>query len=232
MKYAVVDFRISEEEMKNLINFGYKLLLCPPSNLLYDAVCGHPDMLMHIIEKNQVVVHRDMPFDFIEKLKGTGINVSLSKSSLTDSYPEDIILNALTISNLFVHNIKHTDENLLNYIKSKKLIQVKQGYTKCSTAVVSNTAAITSDKTIAKALTKEDIDVLLLPPGDILLPGLNYGFIGGCCGLIDKNTLAFYGDLTYYAYGKEVMNFLKKHNVVPVFLRKGKLIDRGSIFVI
>ena len=136
----------------------------------------------------------------------------------------------MSIGNLFIHSVNYTDTNLLSLLKNKKLINVKQGYTKCSTCIVNNHAIITSDISIAKALSLEKIDVLLIPPGDILLPGLNYGFIGGATGLIEDNVLAFYGHLDYYLYGKEVLKFLNKHKVEPVFLRNGKLIDRGSIF--
>ena len=59
--------------------------------------------------------------------------------------------------------------------------------------------------------SEENIDVLLLPPGDIILPGLNYGFIGGGCGLIEEGLLAFYGHLDNYLYRNEVKVFLKKH---------------------
>lgn len=232
MKYAIVDFRIDVEEKKSLQKLGCEVLVCPPSDLLYDAICGHPDILLHIIDNQNIIVHKDMNEDFIELLRSLNLNVTLSKRSLKSNYPYDIILNSLNFSDLFVHNLKFTDSNLLRCMSNKKLISVKQGYTKCSTVVVNENAVITSDKTIASALVKEDIDVLLLPPGDILLPGLNYGFIGGCCGLLDRNTLAFYGDLSYYKYGNDIISFLKKHSVEPVFLREGKLIDRGSLFVI
>ncbi|ABK60593.1 DUF6873 family GME fold protein [Clostridium novyi] len=232
MKTLIVDYRISEEEKSFLINLGYKIITCPSSNKLYYAICGHPDILMHIINKKNIIVHKDTPNNFIESLKTLGMNVILSKNSLDSKYPKDIILNAVNLSDYFVHYLKNTDKVLLNEIKKekKKLINTKQGYTKCSTAIVNDNAIMTSDTTIAKALKDENIDVLLLPPGDIELPGLDYGFIGGTCGLIENNTLAFYGDLKNYIYGKEVLNFLKKHKVEPVFLRKGKLIDRGSIF--
>jgi hypothetical protein len=121
---------------------------------------------------------------------------------------------------------------LKELVQHKILINVKQGYTKCSTAIISNNAVMTSDKGIAKALSTNGIDVLLLPPGDILLPGLDYGFIGGTCGMIDERTIAFFGDLYKYAWGHEVLKFLEKHKVHPIFLGKGKLIDRGSIFTI
>ena len=229
MKNLIVDFRIHNEEKKYLISRGYNLLICPPSNLLYEAVCGHPDMLMHILDNN-IMVHKDMDSEFIQKLDLLNYKVYKSNSTLQSTYPYNICLNALCIGNLFVHSINFTDTNLLSLLKNKKLINVKQGYTKCSTCIVNNHAIITSDVSIAKALSLEKIDVLLIPPGDILLPGLNYGFIGGATGLIEDNVLAFYGHLDHYLYGKEVLKFLNKHKVEPVFLRNGKLIDRGSIF--
>lgn len=232
MKHAIIDFRTNDEEKSTLIKLGYELLICPPSKLLYDAVCGHPDILLHIIDSKNILVHRDMDKNFVDILNKLGFNVVFSENNLKEFYPDDIILNSICLSNLFIHNIKYTDPNLLKYMINKKLINVKQGYTKCSTALVRNNAVMTSDKSIAKALSQENIDVLLLPPGDILLPGLNYGFIGGCCGLLDEHSMAFYGDLNYYAYGKNVMDFLKKYDVKPIFLRKGKLIDRGSLFVV
>lgn len=45
---------------------------------------------------------------------------------------------------------------------------------------------------IYKTLIKENFDVLLIPFGDIELPGLNYGFIGGVGGMISSNSMAFF----------------------------------------
>ncbi|MBU3092466.1 hypothetical protein K2F40_03500 [Clostridium sp. CM028] len=229
MKNIIVDFRIHNEEKEYLVSRGYNLLICPPSNILYEAVCGHPDMLMHILGKD-IIVHKDMDNEFILSLILLNYKVYKSNSTLKDKYPYDICLNSLSLGNLFIHSVNFTDTNLLSLLKTRKLINVKQGYTKCSTCIVNDHAVITSDVSIAKALSIEKIDILLIPPGDIILPGLNYGFIGGVTGLIEDNVLAFYGHLDHYLYGKEVLNFLNKHKVEPVFLRNGKLIDRGSIF--
>ena len=229
MNIVFVDYRIDIIEKEKLQRLGYEVLEVPPSKLLYEAVCGHPDMLLHVIDKKKILVHKDMDINFINNLFNIGYDVLVSGSSLRTNYPFDIILNAVNLDNLFIHNLKYTDTNLLKYVKNKKNKNVKQGYTKCSTAIVSNNAIMTSDKNIASCAVEEGIDTLILPPGDILLPGLNYGFIGGCCGLLENNLLAFYGNLNCYAYGNEIMEFLKKHKVEPVFLRNGKLIDRGSI---
>lgn len=232
MKSVVVDYRISEEEKNEIHKLGYGILVCPPSDDLYDAVCGHPDMLMHIIDSSNIIVHRNMPETFIRALEKLGYNVYLSKKALKNAYPHDIILNALNIGNLFVHNLNNTDENLLHLLSCKKLLNVKQGYTKCSTAVLNENAVMTSDKGISDMLSTNNLDVLLLPPGDILLPGLSYGFIGGTCGMFSERSIAFYGQLSEYKYGEEVLKFLKKYDIEPVYLRKGKLIDRGSLFTI
>lgn len=230
MNTVLVDFRISEIEKENLAKLGFEVLTVPPSKVLYEAVCGHPDMLLHKIDNNNVIVHKDMETNFIEKLKKHNLNIFHSANELQKSYPFNIILNAVNLSSLFIHNVKYTDSTLLQYVKDKKIKNVKQGYSKCSTAIVAEDAIMTNDKSIAGCASEEGIDVLLLSPGDILLPGINYGFIGGCCGLLEERLLGFYGSLEHYAFGKEVLNFLKKHSVEPVFLSNKKLIDRGTIF--
>lgn len=232
MRAVLVDYRITQEERENIEALNFEVLIVPPLKLLYDAVCGHPDMLLNIIDGNTIIVHKEMDLNFIEKLKKYNYKLLYSENRLKSNYPFDIVLNAVNLENLFIHNIKYTDKILLSNVMHKKINSVSQGYTKCSTAIVSNNAVMTSDSGIAKAFNKENIDVLLLPPGDILLPKLNYGFIGGCCGLLEQGLLAFYGDLNNYSFKDEVYKFLKKHKVEPITLSKGKLIDRGSILVI
>lgn len=229
MKTLFVDNRIAIEEFNILKKLNYKIIKVPSCNKLYNAIKGHPDILLHIQDKNSIIVHKDIPKDFITLLKHNGFNVTLSTYSLDSKYPNDIFLNAVSFKNYFIHNTNYTDPILLKLNNYKKLINVKQGYTKCSTCIVNDNSIITSDTNIAKHLTSNNFNVLLIPPGDIILEGLDYGFIGGCSGLIEKNVLAFYGNLSYYKYGKEVLNFLKENKVEPLYLRNGKLIDRGSI---
>jgi hypothetical protein len=232
MKTAIVDFRITSEEVESLKNLGLNIIYCQPCHSLYESVCGHPDMQLTIIDNKNIVIHNHMDKKTIELLTLLGITLIYSEKELNENYPQDIILNSLDIGDIFIHKINSTDPALLRMVKNKKNLNVKQGYTKCSTAVLSNKAAITSDLGIASALRKEGVDVLTIPPGDIDLPGLNYGFIGGTCGLIDESRLAFFGELEHYMHGSKVLSFLEKHNVTPVYLKKGRLIDRGTLFCI
>lgn len=231
MNTIIVDYRTSDKEMYILESLNLNILKCPEYPNVYDAIKGHPDIQI-FISKNCVVVHKDMNKSFIDQLLALNINVIVSKNRLTNKYPGNISLNVVNLENYFLHNLTYTDKTIFQFTKNKKLINVKQGYTKCSTAIINDHAIITSDPSIYKAVKETDIDVLFIPPGDIELPGLNYGFIGGTCGLIDDNRLAFFGNLKYYEYGEDVINFLKKHNITPIYLRDDKLIDRGSILKI
>lgn len=229
MKYIFIDERSSKEETTELKKFG-NVIKIPTYNKLYESIQGHVDILLSLLNDKTLLFHRNIDKNFVDGITKLGFTVKFTNKSLEKSYPKDIILNGVNLKDYFIHNIKYTDSILLDNVRDKKLINVKQGYTKCSVAIVNDKAIITSDIAIAKTLEAYNFDVLLLPPGDILLEGLNYGFIGGTCGLVDKNILAFFGSLDKYAYGREVKEFLKKHNVEPYYLSDGTLIDRGSIF--
>lgn len=228
MKYIFIDERSSDEQVNELNNFG-KVVKIPVYNKLYESIQGHVDILLSLLNDKEFLFHKDIDKTFVREIMKLGFAVKLTNNSLGEAYPKNIILNGVNLKNHFIHNLKYTDPILLDSVKGKTLINVKQGYSKCSVAIVQDNAIITSDISIAKELNKHSFDVLLLPPGDIILEGLNYGFIGGTCGLVDKDVLAFFGTLEKYAYGKEVKEFLKRHKVEPYFLSDTKLIDRGSI---
>lgn len=226
-----IDYRTTKKEKDTLISLGAELIEVPKSPILYDAISGHPDIQVNIIDRNKkkIIINRNLSDDFKKLISYYNISYIESKNSLKEIYPNNIILNSLNLENYFIHNLKFTDPNLLDLVKNKKLINVKQGYTNCSVLKVNEKSFITSDNGIYRKLIKENFDVLLIPPGDIILDGFNYGFIGGTGGLISDNTLVFFGSLDEFNYGALVKNFLKKHNINPIYLSDGKLHDRGSI---
>ena len=76
---------------------------------------------------------------------------------------------------------------------------------------------------------KYGIDVLLISPGYIDLPGLDYGFIGGASGLIGKNKLFFTGRLNAHPDYNRIVDFLQKNKSKPIFSNREQPIDLGSI---
>ena len=143
MKVAFVDERIEFEELENLHKLNIKVIKVPKTDLTYEAVSGHPDILMHICD-DKVILHKDIDKAFLHHLESLNLNVLLSKKSIGYKYPNNIILNGVSTSEFFIHNTKYTDEKLLTLIGNKQIVNVPQGYTKCSTAVVSNKAIMTS----------------------------------------------------------------------------------------
>lgn len=230
MNISFVDSRITNYELENLKKQNLELIRVPKSEFLYDSICAHPDVQLHIENSKNIIIAKNSTLDLSSY--NIDINIKKSKKLLEKKYPNNIFLNAINLKDFFIHNLKYTDDILLSSVKDKNLINIKQGYTKCSCAIVNDNALITSDVGIYNALKPYPIDVLLIPSGDIELSDFPYGFIGGTCGLISKNKMAFFGNLKYHTYGKDIIDFLKKYDVEYISLADNNLIDRGSILTL
>ena len=226
-----VDYRTTENEINSLKKLNYDVIKIPKDNNLYEAINGHTDIQLNILNKNTLIINKNIDLSFRELLKTKNINFIESDSTLSSKYPNNISLNAYITNNYLVHNLKFTDKKILEYCKNKKTINVNQGYTKCSILPLREKVIITNDTGIYNTLKNENFDILLLPFGDIELSGFNYGFIGGVGGIISNDSMAFFGSLDNYAFGNEVKKFLYKYDIKPIYLSNTKLIDRGSLLV-
>ena len=226
-----VDYRTTENEINSLKKLNYDVIKIPKDNNLYEAINGHTDIQLNILNKNTLIINKNINLSFKELLKTKNINFIESNSTLSSKYPSNISLNAYITDNYLVHNLKFTDKKILEYCKNKKTINVNQGYTKCSILPLREKVIITNDTGIYNTLKNEGFDILLLPFGDIELSGFNYGFIGGVGGMISNDSMAFFGSLDNYAFGNEVKKFLYKYDIKPIYLSNTKLIDRGSLLV-
>ena len=193
-------------------------------------VASHADLLLHHLGHHKIVAAKG-DGDYINQLKQLGFQISLSEKKLDHNYPDDIPLDCLRVGKYLFGKAKHIDPIILKYCHDNKIeiVDVKQGYTKCSACIVNENTIITSDIGVEKACRGKGMDTLLIQNGDLSLPGYDYGFIGGCTGLIDKHTLAMAGDITYHPDGKRIINFLHAHDVTAVALQKGIPIDIGGI---
>lgn len=147
-------------------------------------------------------------------------------------YPENILLNFLFLNNTLYGKLSAIDKNLLDYCKENSIrtVNINQGYARCSTLVINNNTVITSDLSIEKALKNDEVEVLLISSGNIVLDGYNYGFIGGAGGKIDENTVAFFGNIQNHPDYILIEEFCKKHNVtIKVICKDMPLTDIGGI---
>ncbi|MCT4594110.1 MAG: hypothetical protein N4A57_07575 [Anaeromicrobium sp.] len=233
MKKALIDGRASEELIKNLEKLNIKAIKTPKCKELYRAICSHVDILSYKVDNTNVIVAPNI-YDFIrEELSKNEISPIKGRTLLKSNYPYDIAYNVARVGKYAIHNFKYTDKLVLEHLKKEEveLINVKQGYSKCSICVVNEKAVITSDRGIANTLKDYDIDLLLISLGHIKLDGLDHGFIGGCTGNINNKQLLFTGTLSNHPDENRILNFLKKHGIEPMFLSEDNLIDLGTIFI-
>ncbi len=193
---------------------GYVLELISSEDLVDPAISCHPDVFMC-----RLGVGHAAPL------------VEASKEELGMGYPAEAAFNAACTGKYFIHNLKITTPRLLSTARSTgmKLIHVPQGYAKCSTVIVDERSIITYDRGIAQAcIDASDLDVLLVSPGHVLLPGYDTGFIGGCSGRIDDEVI-FNGDLSAHPDFGQIRNFIESRGLKCIWFEDYPLTDIGSI---
>lgn len=228
---VIVDGRVSKEIISNLKKLNLTIIPTIRHPKLYDSISFHPDIVIHPINYNALIIAPNV-FDYYSTmLTNTSIKLIKGEKVLKRNYPNNIAYNVARIGKYAIHNIKYTDEKLVYYLKKEGIdfINVNQGYTKCSVAVIDSNAIITSDLSIYKECKKLNIDILLVKEGYISLPGLNYGFIGGCTGMLSEKEILFSGDYTNHPDKEKINTFLNKYNKKPVMLSNKEIIDIGSI---
>ncbi len=233
---ALIDWRASQKTLEALKKYGFETVLMPPSPLLQTGVASHTDMLI-FIGFGRLFCHTsyyESNKDLIEYIAKKGnLILSLSDEEWAQNYPLDVLFNACLIGNKLICNEKTVSRDILRAAREARyeIINVNQGYTKCSVCVVSDNAIITSDKHIAKTCKNFGIDVLLIPEGHISLPPYDFGFIGGASGL-SKNNVFFCGSLDTHPDGERIKDFCKSHGKNAISLSDDKLQDVGSIMFI
>lgn len=231
VKLVAIDYRTDKEIVKSLKDMDIDIIKTISCNALYDSINGHPDILMHHVGGKLIVLAPNVYESLGPILVKKGFAVTKGDAWLRRNYPNNVAYNVLRIGEYAFHNLKYTDRQIrLLYEKMNiKLKHVNQGYTKCTVALVNESAVITSDTKIAKEFEKFNIESLLIKPGGIKLFGLDYGFIGGSSGLISQKEIAFTGSLKGLGDYDRILEFLDKKGVSVKMLSSKKIIDIGSI---
>ena len=231
VRLALVDPRMPEYMKRFLNDRGVETVDGFRSKMTYEAISGHPDISFCHVGGSKAVVSPESFEYYVKELSRNGFEVIRGKKSPRSKYPDNICYNAAIIGRHVIHKLSHIDEVLLNELEFKDIekINVKQGYSKCSICIVGENAIITADSKINEAARKNGVDSLLVRPGGIALDGFEYGFIGGCSGLISENEIFFAGDISTHQDYSLIMDFLDKNGKTAVCCEKQKLLDVGSI---
>ncbi len=226
-KTVVIDSRIDIESEEMLYKMGIKTIKIPQNNLFDKPISAHPDMFCVKIKEKRFVDKRIAHlFDFwdVEIISREVQNGQAYK------YPYDVGFNCAVMGNHIICNKQYTASEILQYSNEQNMniINVKQGYAKCSTCIVDDNSIITEDESIAKAARNFGINVLMINKGFVKLDRYDYGFIGGASGLIN-NRLLFNGDIKMHPNYNEIKRFCTSRNVEIISLNSKQLYDIGSI---
>ena len=193
MKYCIID--TSDRQIYNkLSEFGFKCINVISSDCVSPPICRHTDVLYKKLDNNTIVISACQK-ENLSILEGLGYKVIINEH-LKSGYKTESYLNYIINKKYCIFNPNTAELPPEKYLNGIKKISVNQGYTGCSTITVTEDAYITDDAGIYRTLSNNRIDCLLIPKGDILLPGYNYGFIGGASVKISDREILFFGDFT------------------------------------
>ena len=208
---------------------GYEVIPSDRVSCFIEYEQDHADMQCLVIDNTAFVL--ECCQKLLNRL-GNSVPVIRCKSPSEGKYPHNISLNAALVGNHLICRVESLDEQVKKYCEehSYQLINVNQGYAKCSCAIVSDNAIITADNGIYNSLRETKIEVLMVEQGRVGLKGADYGFIGGASGYDkDRRTLYFCGDITHHPDCDHINNFCKDHGTKIVSLSDGEFTDIGGI---
>ena len=213
----VISERAHQETFDYFKSKGFELIKFRDQLKPYEGVSHHPDMFMFY---DDVL--------FVEK------NISIEGKkceAIGHKYPETVKFNIAKIGDYIICKYDMISEVIKEHIEHKgyTVINVNQGYSKCSTAIVGD-SFITSDKGIYDACRDKNINGLLIRPGYIELPDLDYGFIGGTCVSFD-DVVYFNGDVTRHPDYEIIKSFIEKIDKKIEYINI-PLTDIGSFIII
>lgn len=228
---ALVDKRLSRSMEDELRKRNIEIIKTVKCDRVYESISYHPDISLCNLGYGNIVVEPSLYKHYNELLEKYDFNIIKGETILQEKYPSDIAYNVAIVGNYAIHNFKYTDKKILEFIENNGLekINVEQGYSKCSICIVDDSSVITSDKGIYNKLINTELECLLIEAGHIKLFGMNYGFIGGCTGLISKSELAFFGDIRKHPSYSDIKYFLDKKGKKIVVLGEEELLDLGSL---
>ncbi len=231
---VIIDRRTPRDCQAALIQRGFEIIALPPFPCLPQPVASHPDMLIFFTDKHLITHKSYYPIaqDQLNLIaQKSGRELLLTDEPIGSVYPSDVLLNAAVVGNTVIGSERAMSAQIKEYCTAcrKQIINVKQGYAKCSVCIIDDDAIITSDIGITDKAKKAGIDTLTVTPGHVHLDGYDCGFIGGASGLY-RGTVYFCGNIDRHPDADAIRAFCQKHGKEAVSLSSEELFDVGTLF--
>lgn len=217
--------------VNELQRLGIRTIISKRLDSVEGSESSHADMSLFHVGDEFIYASVNISQVLRDELISEGMKITYTEKPVTAKAP---CLNVCLIGNKVICNTRLADSGLIEKLSAsgKHILHTNQGYTKCSAAIVNENAVITADNSISELCRKNNMDVLHIEYGHIMLEGYPYGFIGGSCGLLSKDTLAFFGNIKEHPDYDNIRSFAKDHGVDIISLTNKKLYDVGGIISI
>lgn len=220
---------ISRDSIRYLNNMNINVIFSCENNNVLRSLRYHADMQISFVEPGKAVCAPECYQYYKSALMNCDCEIMAGDTILSCNYPGDIAYNIIVAEKTAIHNFRYTDPKILNFISSKKCVNVSQGYTACTLCMINENAFITSDRGIKRTLVGLGADVLLIDDSQIRLKGFEHGFFGGASVMLSENILAVNGNVMNLSDGCAVCNFCAGYGVDVISLSDEYVTDVGSI---
>ena len=239
MKYAIIDFRMRSVEKEFIKSLGYELIENNFNLDVYDEISAHVDI--YYLKVGRVL------FAAPERADKLPFAATTCVTHVGGKYPLDVPYNVCIVGNNAVHNFKYTDEVIKTYLINSgyRLIDVGQGYARCSTFPVDDNSCITSDIGVARALMDAGIEVLYVSEPDVKLKtrtnkifekqsqmsfmdSTMEGFIGGAMARFG-DTVVLFGDVNNLINANKIKSFIEKKGLKFHHFEGLDVVDYGGV---
>lgn len=224
---VIVNKHLPPEIIRRLEKLADTVLAVPEAKGLPPALAAHPDMLIHASPEGLICAP-----ETAAALNAAGIPATGGEADPRAGYPQDIRFNCFGLNGALICNEAHTDGAVLAFYRSRgmRVIDCRQGYASCSALRLPG-GVVTADTRVAAACEEAGAEMLRIAPGGIRLEGYDYGFIGGCGGMVGGK-LALFGDPATHPDGSLIAAFAEARGVEVVPLCGGILTDYGGLIEI
>lgn len=203
------------------------------AEILPESMRLHADLSFCYLGKGVAVCAPEAYDYYVNKLGGFSLKLKKGSSPLGRNHPFDAAYNVAIVGNKMFCRVNITDKVLLETAEQMgyKIVNMNQGYGKCSVCPVDEYSAISADMSFFKAAKKEGIDTLVITNHGIQLSGYDNGFFGGCAYMESKNVFSAKGDIRYLPCYDKITDFLTQRNIA-VKISHGPVTDFGSFIPI
>ncbi len=221
---------------------GFDALPVPSAYGMARPVASHPDMLFFCGFGRFFVreIHLDSPRirELADAAARRGYMLCPTSDAPSEIYPADVTFNCFALpQTALIGKADYISGAVKRAATSSRLpvIDTKQGYTKCSSAVIAGESRtdcliITSDPSIVKTSAEIGVRAVKIAVGHVALPGYDTGFIGGA-SFATSHALYFLGDVSRHPDFDRIVSAAASVGREVISLSSEPLYDAGCLLI-